>query len=126
MHRLLAAAALWMSFVAAAPGADPIRIGVVNEITGPQAEGGRFTVNGIQLALDEINQAGGLLGRKVELRIEDNASTNPGTVLAFSKLLSDGQLADHGWDAGLGDGGRHGLDPGAADGADDAGELPVA
>jgi branched-chain amino acid transport system substrate-binding protein len=93
MHRLLAAAALWMSFVATAPGADPIRIGVVNEITGPQAEGGRFTVNGIQLALDEINQAGGLLGRKVELRIEDNASTNPGTVLAFSKLLSDGQLA---------------------------------
>lgn len=93
MHRLLAVAALWMSFMAVAPGADPIRIGVVNEITGPQAEGGRFTVNGIQLALDEINQAGGLLGRKVELRIEDNASTNPGTVLAFSKLLSDGQLA---------------------------------
>jgi branched-chain amino acid transport system substrate-binding protein len=93
MHRLLAVAALWMSFMAVALGAEPIRIGVVNEITGPQAEGGRFTINGIQLALDEINQAGGLLGRKVELRIEDNASTNPGTVLAFSKLLSDGQLA---------------------------------
>jgi branched-chain amino acid transport system substrate-binding protein len=93
MRHLLAAGALWLSFVAAALGADPIRIGVVNEITGPQAEGGRFTVNGIQLALDEINQAGGVLGRKVELRIEDNASTNPGTVLAFSKLLSDGRLA---------------------------------
>jgi branched-chain amino acid transport system substrate-binding protein len=93
MRHLLAAGALWLSCVAAALGADPIRIGVVNEITGPQAEGGRFTVNGIQLALDEINQAGGVLGRKVELRIEDNASTNPGTVLAFSKLLSDGRLA---------------------------------
>lgn len=93
MRRLLALAALWLSFVAAASGADPIRVGVVNEITGPQAEGGRFTINGIQLALDEINQAGGLLGRKVELRIEDNASTNPGTVLAFSKLLSEGNLA---------------------------------
>ncbi len=93
MRHLLAVGALWLSCVAAAWCADPIRIGVVNEITGPQAEGGRFTINGIQLALDEINQAGGLLGRKVELRIEDNASTNPGTVLALSKLLSDGRLA---------------------------------
>lgn len=93
MRRLLAVGALWLSCVAAAFGADPIRIGVVNEITGPQAEGGRFTINGIQLALDEINQGGGLLGRKVELHIEDNASTNPGTVLAFSKLVSDGHLA---------------------------------
>ena len=43
--------------------------------------------------LQAINQAGGLLGREVELRIGDNASTNPGTVLAFSDLPSDGQLA---------------------------------
>lgn len=76
-----------------AQAAEPIRIGVVNEITGPQAEGGRFTVNGIRLALEEINQAGGVLGRPVELRIEDNASTNPGTVLAFTKLFSDKSLA---------------------------------
>jgi ABC-type branched-subunit amino acid transport system substrate-binding protein len=35
--------------------AESIRIGVVNEITGAQAEAGQFTVNGIKLALDEIN-----------------------------------------------------------------------
>lgn len=69
--------------------AEPIRIGVVNMLTGPLAEGGSFQVNGLQLALDDVNKAGGILGRTVELHIEDNASTNPGTVLAFSKLFTD-------------------------------------
>ena len=63
--------------------ADPIKIGFVNEITGPQAEAGQYTLNGAKLALEEINKAGGVLGRPLELRIEDNQSTNPGTVLAF-------------------------------------------
>ncbi|MFO1321020.1 MAG: ABC transporter substrate-binding protein [Burkholderiales bacterium] len=93
MRRALVILWTFLLLCGAAHAADAIRIGVVNEITGPQAEGGRFTINGIQLALDEINKAGGLLGKPVELRIEDNASTNPGTVLAFSKLLSEGGLA---------------------------------
>jgi branched-chain amino acid transport system substrate-binding protein len=61
----------------------------VNMLTGPFAEGGSFQVNGLQLALEDINKAGGILGRPVELRTEDNQSTNPGTVLAFSKLSTD-------------------------------------
>jgi branched-chain amino acid transport system substrate-binding protein len=79
-----------MSLAAAsAYAADPIKIGVVNMLTGPFAEGGSFQVNGLQLALEDINKAGGILGRPVELHTEDNASTNPGTVLAFSKLFTD-------------------------------------
>jgi branched-chain amino acid transport system substrate-binding protein len=74
---------------ASAYAADPIKIGVVNMLTGPFAEGGSFQVNGLQLALEDINKAGGILGRPVELHTEDNASTNPGTVLAFSKLFTD-------------------------------------
>jgi branched-chain amino acid transport system substrate-binding protein len=77
----------------AALAADPIKIGVVNEITGVQAQAGEFTVNGIRLAQEEINSAGGILGRRVELQIEDNQSTNPGTVLAFSKLGGRGDIA---------------------------------
>jgi branched-chain amino acid transport system substrate-binding protein len=72
-----------------ARAADPIKIGVVNMLTGPLAEAGRFTVNGLQLAQEDINKAGGVLGRPIELRAEDNGSTNPGTVLAFSKLATD-------------------------------------
>ncbi len=73
--------------------AEPIRIGVVNEITGAQAQAGEFTLYGIRLALEEINKAGGVLGRQIELQVEDNQSTNPGTVLAFSKLGSRKDIA---------------------------------
>ena len=79
--------------VAAAAGAtEPIRIGLVDETTGPQAEAGVLTLHGVRLALEEINAAGGMLGRPVELVVEDNQSTNPGTVLAYSKLV-DQQVA---------------------------------
>lgn len=94
MRRILAGLLFSAMTVSTGAGAaDPIQIGVVNEITGAQAEAGVFTVNGIKLALDEINRAGGLLGRQLDLRIEDNGSTNPGTVLAFSKLTSEGGIA---------------------------------
>jgi branched-chain amino acid transport system substrate-binding protein len=66
--------------------ADTIRIGLISEITGPNAEAGSYTINGAKLAAEEINKKGGILGKQVELVIEDNQSTNPGTVLAFSKL----------------------------------------
>ena len=73
--------------------ADPIRIGLVSEITGPNAEAGANTVNGAKLALEEVNKAGGVMGRMLELKIEDNQSTNPGSVLAVSKLGSGGNIA---------------------------------
>jgi len=72
---------------------DPIRIGVVDELTGPQAEAGVLVMRGIKLATDEVNAAGGIMGHPIELKVEDNASTNPGTVLAYSKLVSEGNLA---------------------------------
>lgn len=77
---------------ASADAAEPIKIGVVSTLTGPYAEWGTFQVNGLQLALEDIKKAGGILGRAVELRIEDNASTNPGTVLAFTKLFTDPEI----------------------------------
>jgi branched-chain amino acid transport system substrate-binding protein len=76
-----------------AVAAEPIRIGLVDETTGPQAEAGVLTLRGVQLALEEINGAGGILGRQVELIIEDNQSTNPGTVLAYTKLVDQKVVA---------------------------------
>jgi branched-chain amino acid transport system substrate-binding protein len=70
--------------------ADAIKVGLVSEITGPNAEAGANSVNGAKLAMEEINRAGGVLNRQFELKVEDNQSTNPGTVLAVSKLASEG------------------------------------
>ena len=81
-----------LAFFADAPAAEPIKIGVVSTLTGPYAEWGTFQVNGLKLALEDINKAGGILGRQVELRIEDNASSNPGTVLSFTKLFTDPEV----------------------------------
>jgi branched-chain amino acid transport system substrate-binding protein len=78
---------------APAQAADPIKIGLMAESTGPNAEAGVYQINGAKMALDEINKAGGVLGRQLELRIEDNQSTNPGSVLAVSKLTSGGDLS---------------------------------
>src|SRR5215467_6290385 len=69
-----------------ARAADPIKIGMVAPLTGPAAESGRFQTQGAKLAVEEINKAGGVLGRPLELTIEDDQTTNPGVVLAFSKL----------------------------------------
>src|ERR1700709_2481406 len=73
-------------FALSAVAADTIHIGLVSEITGPNAEAGSYTINGAKLAVEQINKKGGILGKQVELVVEDNQSTNPGTVLAFSKL----------------------------------------
>jgi len=69
--------------------AEPLKIGMVAPLTGIRAESGRYTIQGAKLAAEEVNKAGGVLGRPIELVIEDDQTTNPGVVLAFSKLARD-------------------------------------
>jgi branched-chain amino acid transport system substrate-binding protein len=90
---LLALTASVFAFTQAAKAADPIKIGMVAPLTGPFAESGRYGTQGAKLAADEINKAGGVLGRQLELVIEDDQSTNPGIVLAFSKLAGNAEIA---------------------------------
>ncbi len=70
-----------------ARAADPLKIGAVFPSTGPAAEAGRFQLNGAKQALEMVNEKG-VLGRKMELVVEDDQTTNPGAVLAFSRLAS--------------------------------------
>jgi branched-chain amino acid transport system substrate-binding protein len=65
-----------------------IKIGMCAPVTGPAAEAGRYAQIGARMALDAVNKAGGVLGKQVELIVEDDQTTNPGIVLAFSKLAS--------------------------------------
>jgi branched-chain amino acid transport system substrate-binding protein len=89
----VAACSLAAAFLTPAIAAEPIVFGLVDEVTGPQAEAGLLTAQGVKIAIEEINAAGGIMGRKVELRIEDNQSANPTTVLAYSKLIESGVVA---------------------------------
>ena len=83
---LASAGTLAMPFVARA--ADPLKIGMTVPVTGPAAESGGFMTTGAKIALEAVNEKG-VLGRKVELQIEDDQTTNPGAVLAFSRLSGD-------------------------------------
>jgi branched-chain amino acid transport system substrate-binding protein len=82
-------AAFSLLFSVATLPAESLKIGLVAPLTGPGAESGRLQIDGAKLAVEEINKAGGVLGRPIELLIEDDQTTNPGAVLAFSKLAGD-------------------------------------
>lgn len=72
------------------PGAadtSPIRIGVVGPMTGLAAFAGKNMVEGIQLAIDDINQGGGLLGRRVEFVVRDDEFDPAKTGTAVRELL---------------------------------------
>jgi branched-chain amino acid transport system substrate-binding protein len=66
-----------------------LKIGMCAPVTGPAAESGGYAVKGAKLALDAVNKAGGVMGKQLELIVEDDQTTNPGIVLAFSKLAAD-------------------------------------
>jgi branched-chain amino acid transport system substrate-binding protein len=70
----------------------PIKIGQVIPITGEAAESGKYHRQGAEIAVDKINAAGGIKGRKLALVHEDDQTTNPGAVAAIQKLLEDKEI----------------------------------
>lgn len=81
----LAAASL---FALTAHAAEPIKVGEFACLTGKDATFGQSQHKGITLALEELNAAGGVLGRKIEVISEDNQSKAGESATAAKKLLS--------------------------------------
>lgn len=80
-----AAAAVGLS---AAQAAEPIKIGHVAALSGASAQSGEAITRGLQVAIDEINAAGGLLGgRKIELIQRDDESKPPKGLIAARELI---------------------------------------
>lgn len=82
-------AAALAALLAASPAfaAEPVRIGVTTILSGPTADRGQSEQYGAQLALDQINQSGGLLGRPVEAFYADNACKPDIGVPATRRLI---------------------------------------
>jgi len=70
-----------------AHAADPIKIGVAVGLSGANSTVAPAVVQSSQLAVDEINAAGGILGRKVQLEIVDDASGAVGAQKAYDTLV---------------------------------------
>jgi branched-chain amino acid transport system substrate-binding protein len=75
-----------------APEGATTRIAAVAPTTGAQAEVGQDLINGIRLAVEEKNNAGGLLGKKVELLVFDDAADPKEAVSVAQKIVADSTI----------------------------------
>jgi branched-chain amino acid transport system substrate-binding protein len=73
---------------AAAAGSNDILVGEYGSLTGPQATFGQSNHNGVMMAADEINAAGGVNGRKIKILTEDDQSKTEEAANAVTKLIS--------------------------------------
>lgn len=78
----------WASKGAIAASPKPIKIGVIIGLTGPNAVAGNDALRCMQIAVAEINKAGGVLGRPVELSVQDNEG-RPKSGVEAANLLAD-------------------------------------
>ncbi|MEW6578384.1 MAG: branched-chain amino acid ABC transporter substrate-binding protein [Chloroflexota bacterium] len=79
--------------IANAQEGEPIRIGLQGPMTGDYAYEGQGFVKAVQLLVDQVNEEGGLLGRPVELVIEDDAGDPTQSALVADRLIDAGVVA---------------------------------
>ena len=69
-------------------GGDKVKIGVFMSMTGDTANFGISSVNGIKMAADEINNAGGINGKQVELDVQDDRSDPSEAATIVTKFVT--------------------------------------
>ncbi len=69
-----------------------IVIGTIQDLSGPIAAFGKQSRNGMQLRVDEINEQGGIAGRKVKLLVEDAGYDPKRAVLSAQKLVNQDKI----------------------------------
>lgn len=73
-------------------GGDTIKVGVYGDLTGQTSSFGQSTKNGIELAVEEINNAGGINGKKIQLVIEDDQGRPEQAKTVVSKLVNQDKV----------------------------------
>jgi branched-chain amino acid transport system substrate-binding protein len=71
---------------------DTIKVGVYGDLSGKTASFGQSTKNGVELAVEEINGAGGVNGKKIQLVVEDDQGTPEKAKTVISKLISQDKV----------------------------------
>ncbi len=70
----------------------PVKVGAIYILSGGAATYGQFAKNGLDLAVDEINAAGGILGRQVEVSLEDSEGSAEVAIRAARRLVYEGNV----------------------------------
>jgi branched-chain amino acid transport system substrate-binding protein len=96
MKRILVALIISLSLFSACtnPGAggDKVRVGVFMSLTGSTANFGISSVNGIKMAADEVNAAGGINGKQIELLVQDDRSDASEAATIVTKFVTQDQV----------------------------------
>jgi len=90
---VIAAAQITSPFIIKARGETPVRIGLVDPLTGVYAAIAQNEVVGAKYAVEQINQKGGIMGRPIELLIEDSANDVGTGVQKTRKLIERDQVS---------------------------------
>lgn len=90
---MVAALLLGLTVGLAIGGTDTIKIGAVENLTGSQASLDTPSLNGAKLALKEVNNAGGVLGKQVELVVRDGKSDPATLAVVTSEIVEKGVVA---------------------------------
>jgi branched-chain amino acid transport system substrate-binding protein len=85
---LLSCSCLLLGLCVPAFSQDTIKIGEFGSLTGDNASYGVSQNQGIQMAVEEINNSGGVLGKKLDLTVEDNQTKQGQTTTIVRKLIS--------------------------------------
>lgn len=76
---------------------QPVRVGLIGPFSGPSAAFGLPMQNGVRMAVDEINAAGGYLGRPIELVMRDDAARQDVGNLRSQELVAENVVATIGF-----------------------------
>jgi branched-chain amino acid transport system substrate-binding protein len=90
----LGAAAIASPYVITARAADVVKYGFCNPLTGTYAAYGKNETIGCQLAIEEINAKGGILGRQAQMLVEDSTSGDAGTAVQKARKMIEGDHVD--------------------------------
>ena len=90
--KLLLATVLVLFFTVSAIGADTIKIGLMAPLTGFAAADGASVQNSVKLAVERVNNEGGILGKKVELIAYDDRADGKEAVAVARKLIQQDQV----------------------------------
>ncbi|MDQ5988148.1 MAG: branched-chain amino acid transport system substrate-binding protein, livK [Syntrophus sp. SKADARSKE-3] len=93
MKKYLLLSVFMLLFASISCAAEPIKIGLMGPLTGPWASEGQEMKQVVNLLADQLNDKGGLLGRKVEVVVEDDGGDPKTSALAAQRLVTKGIVA---------------------------------
>lgn len=81
-----------MSGCITASAGDTIKIGLTVPLSGDRATEGSYATNALEIVVDEINEVGGVLGKDIEISVQDTTGTDVGATNAYLKLAAEDDI----------------------------------